>query len=181
MYHKDPASPFHFDHVSFLQWFQISITATLPTEREYNVCSVWSKMGTFQMSFWLCKSTATLLQTIYVFTINKTFEMKYCMKFYLKGHQNYSKTNSKVPKKAYFIEYLGKPKIWLLVFLMSFEIKLHAVPHFKGLINGQNISFQQECGSSFTQPKTHLKSTHFTSYKANVAYILFLGLYLKYT
>ena len=50
---------------------------------------------------------------------------------------------------------------------MPLELELHAVPHFKGLINGQNISGKQECGSTFTQPKTHLKSTHFTSYRAN--------------
>ena len=30
------------------------------------------------------------------------------MKFYLKGHQNYNKSKSKVPKKAYFIKYNGK-------------------------------------------------------------------------
>ena len=56
-------------------------------------CSVWSKMGTFQMSFLLCKSTATLLSTWYVLAINKTFQMRYCMKLYLKGHQKYKQWN----------------------------------------------------------------------------------------
>ena len=42
--------------------------------------------------------------TRYVFTINEIFQMRYCMKFYLKGHQNYNKSKSKVPKKAYFIK-----------------------------------------------------------------------------
>ena len=50
---------------------------------------------------------------------------------------------------------------------MPLEIKLDAVPHLKGLINGENISGRQECGSTFIKPKTHLKSTHFTSYRAN--------------
>ena len=42
---------------------------------------------------------------------------------------------------------------------MSLEIELHAEPHLKGLINGENISGRQECGSTFTKPKTHMKST----------------------
>ena len=50
---------------------------------------------------------------------------------------------------------------------MPLELELHAVPHFKGLINGEKISGRQECVNTFTKPKTHLKSTHFTSYRAN--------------
>ena len=49
---------------------------------------------------------------------------------------------------------------------MPFEIKLHAVSHLKGLIKGKNIFDRQECGSTFTYQKTHLKDTHFTSYRA---------------
>ena len=52
----------------------------------------------------LHKSEKTLLPTKYVFKINETFPMRYCMKFYLKGHQNYNKSKLKVPKKAYFIK-----------------------------------------------------------------------------
>ena len=40
---------------------------------------------------------------------------------------------------------------------MSFEIKLHAVSHLKSLINGQNISGWQECGSTFKYQKIHLE------------------------
>ena len=54
------------------------------------------------MNFLLPKSIATLLPTIYVLTIIETYQMRYCMKFYLKGHQNYNKSN--VPKNAYFIK-----------------------------------------------------------------------------
>ena len=45
-----------------------------------------------------------ILPTRYVFTIYETFQMRYCMKFYLKGHQNYNKSKLKVAKKAYFIK-----------------------------------------------------------------------------
>ena len=34
---------------------------------------VETKMGSFHTSFWLCKSTATLLPTKYVLSINETF------------------------------------------------------------------------------------------------------------
>ena len=40
--------------------------------------------------------------------------------------------------------------LWLVVILMSLEVELHAVPQFKGLINGENISGRQQCGSTFT-------------------------------
>ena len=36
--------------------------------------------------------------------------------------------------------------LWLAVILMPLEIKLHAIPHFKGLINGQSISGWHEWG-----------------------------------
>jgi len=60
--------------------------------------SVWSKMGVFRWVFGYLK--ALLLLTRYVLGINKTLKMRYCTKFYLKGHQNYNKSESKVPKKA---------------------------------------------------------------------------------
>ena len=56
------------------------------------------------MSFFLCKSTVRLLAIIYVLVIIKTFQMRYRMKFYLKGHQNYNMSKSKVLKKAFFIK-----------------------------------------------------------------------------
>ena len=52
----------------------------------------------------LHKSANMLLPTRYVFTIYETFQMSYCMKFYLKGHQSYNKSKLKVAKKAYFIK-----------------------------------------------------------------------------
>ena len=49
---------------------------------------------------------------------------------------------------------------------MPLEIKLHAVPHFKGLIKGKKISGSQERGSTFTKKKTYLKTPRFISYRA---------------
>ena len=40
---------------------------------------------------------------------------------------------------------------------MPLEIELCAVPHLKGLINGQHIPGRQEHGSTFTLQKTYLE------------------------
>ena len=55
------------------------------------------------MNFLLDKSNAMLLPTKYVIAIVQTFQMRYCKKSNLKGHQNYDKLKSKVPKKTYSI------------------------------------------------------------------------------
>ena len=65
-------------------------------------------MTTFHLSLVDTINAAMLLPTRYVLIINMYFEMRYCMKVYLRGHQNYNKSKSKVPKKAYFIK-----KTWI--------------------------------------------------------------------
>ena len=50
---------------------------------------------------------------------------------------------------------------------MSLEIELHVVPHLKDLIDVSNISGQQEHGSMNSIHQAKLKTTHFTSYRAN--------------
>ena len=77
---------------------------TVSEDEYWPIGPVWSKMSTFHMSSLLFKSTVMLLSTRYVLTIYETFKMRYCMKFYLKGHQNYSMSKSKVAKKTYFIK-----------------------------------------------------------------------------
>ena len=70
---------------------QTYVKYTLLAEIEYNICSVWSKMGIFTWVFWYAPVIRNVLG------INETFQMRYCTKFYLKGHQNYNKSKSKVP------------------------------------------------------------------------------------
>ena len=82
----------------------LKIYDTVSEDEYWPIGPVWSKMSTFQLSFILYKSTVMLLPTRYVFTIDETFQMRCCMKFYLKGHQNYNSINSKVAKKTYFIK-----------------------------------------------------------------------------
>ena len=69
---------------------------------------------------------------------------------------------------------------------MPLEIKLHTVPHFKALNSGKDISSQQCYGGTFNIHQTLLKSTYFTSYRANRSSIYWsqciytvLGLRLK--
>ena len=64
--------------------------------------SVWYITGCFLVSFFLCKSTARHLPTRNISTINKTFQMRYYMKFYLKGHQKYKQSNFWLSKYAWY-------------------------------------------------------------------------------
>ena len=68
------------------------------------VASVWSEMSGFQDSFLLCKNAAMSLATEGFLTTNESFQMRYYMKFYAKGHQNCQKSKSKLPKKSVFIK-----------------------------------------------------------------------------
>ena len=49
------------------------------------------QMITIQMSGFLCKSATMPLPTRYILTTIKGFQMGDCIKFYLKGYQNYQK------------------------------------------------------------------------------------------
>ena len=48
-------------------------------------------MGTFQSCVMQCKSAATPILSLGFHTTIEVFQMRYCMMFYLKGHQNYRK------------------------------------------------------------------------------------------
>ena len=51
-----------------------------------------------------CKSAAKPMPSLRFQTTIETFQMRYCMTFYLKGHQNCQKSKLKVPKKSPFIK-----------------------------------------------------------------------------
>ena len=61
-------------------------------------------MGTFQSGLMQCKSAAMPKPGLKIYTTFETFQMRYCMMFYLKVHQNYQKLKKKVPKKSVFIK-----------------------------------------------------------------------------
>ena len=67
--------------------------STLNSINTRPICSVWSKTGTFQRSLVHMKSASITLPTLCVFTTIGSFKMRYCMNFYLKGHQKYEKSN----------------------------------------------------------------------------------------
>ena len=69
----------------------IAVTLVLINTRP--ICSVWSKIDTFQRSLEYIKIASIILLTLYVFATIKSFKMRYCMNFYLKGHQKYEKSN----------------------------------------------------------------------------------------
>ena len=70
----------------------------------------------------------------YVLTTIESFQMRYCTKFYVKGHQNCQKLKSKLRKKSFFSK-LESLNMQLLAALMPLEEKLHTLLHLKALIN----------------------------------------------
>ena len=50
--------------------------------------SVWYEMGGFQDSFAICKNVAMPITTEMFLTTDERFQMRCCIKFYIKGHQN---------------------------------------------------------------------------------------------
>ena len=67
----------------------------------------------------------------------ETFQMSYCMMFYLKGHQNCQKSKLKVLKTSPLVSYTCL-NLSLLEVLMPLEIKHHTVPHLKDLNSGMD-------------------------------------------
>ena len=106
-------------YLSSVKWFMIPVkrhfffyfirsTAVLPQNRSFD--SVWSKIGTLQDCILLCKSAATPLPTLWFLTTNESFQMRHCMNFFFKGHQNCQKSNLKVHEKSCFIKWIWKAK-----------------------------------------------------------------------
>ena len=89
-------------------WINIKGTAVLPQNHSFD--SVWSKIGTLQDCIVLCKSVATPLPTLRFLTTNESFQKRYCMNFFFKGHQNCQKSNLKVHEKSCFIKWIWKAK-----------------------------------------------------------------------
>ena len=78
-------------------------------------------MTTFQHSLVDIIHAAMLLPTRYLLTINETFQMMYCMKFYLKVHQNHTKSQIKSSKKdLFYLEF---------TLTLSLTMKLHNYHH----------------------------------------------------
>ena len=64
-----------------------------PIPLRLNKGNSMQEMTTFQHSLVDTIHAATLLPIRYILTINETFQMRYCMKFYLKEHQTYKEAN----------------------------------------------------------------------------------------
>ena len=94
-----PLSRYRHEILTFLLEKKYTITFT------WNRCgaSLWSKMTTFQIDFLPPKNTGSPLTTSMFNTTCESFQMRYCMTFYLKGHQIYQNSKLKLPKKSAFI------------------------------------------------------------------------------
>ena len=94
--------------VSKFQGIKSKGNDVLPQNRSFD--SVWSKIRTLQDCIVLCKSAAMPLPTLWFLTTNESFQMRYCMNFFFKGHQNCQKSNLKVHEKSCFIKWIWKAK-----------------------------------------------------------------------
>ena len=99
------------------------------------------------------------------FTTNESFQMRYCMTLYLKGHWNYERSNLELlnllNKNALFWNF----QVLSLVFPMPLQLQHYTVPHLKALISGKLEPRGLRCGSTFIQCYVLLKKTYFTSYR----------------
>ena len=82
----------------------VGITNYSPAPLRLNKGHFMQQMTTFQLSLLDTVHAAMLLPATIVLIINETFQMSYCTKFFLRGHQNYNMSNSKVLKKDFFIK-----------------------------------------------------------------------------
>ena len=64
-------------------------------------------------------------------TTCESFQMRYFMTFYLKGHQNYQKCKFK--NRLLLLSKVESLNLKVVAVLMPFEIKRHTVPHLKAL------------------------------------------------
>ena len=81
---KDMKIPIKYHFLSIKKYqgcgLRIRAATSLRTSK-----SKWAKWPQF-LSHFFYENTAMLLPTRYDFTINETFQMRYCMKIYIKGH-----------------------------------------------------------------------------------------------
>ena len=91
----------------------------------------------------ILKSTyhlATLLATLDFKTINESFQMKYCIRIFLKGYKNGKMTKLKVPQNSLFLlSKLRSLKLCPLANLMPLEENPYTVLHLKALKSGQKL------------------------------------------
>ena len=81
----------------------------------------------------------------------ESFQIRYCITFNLKGHQNYQKSKLKIPKSLHSLSKVESLNLQVVAVLMPLEIKCHTLPHLKALAfniecrsgHGQCITFKQ--------------------------------------
>ena len=79
-------------------------TYTNTVKQNPHLVCLWSKMSSFQANFLPPKIAGLPLTTSIFNTICESFQMKFCVTFCLKVHQNYKKSKLKIPKKSSFIK-----------------------------------------------------------------------------
>ena len=90
-------------------------------------------------------------------TTNESFQMRYYVRIFLKGHQNSQRTKCRfltlLNKKWVFLNFLTLP----LEVFMPLEENPYIVPHLKAIISDQIFWGGQRCGSTLSLWNAFLK------------------------
>ena len=93
---------FHLKLFPYVSSLAHTATNTVKWNRHF-VC-LWYKMSTFHTDLLPPKNAGSPMTTSIFNTTCESFQMRYCMTFYLKGHQIYQSSKLKLPKKSAFIK-----------------------------------------------------------------------------
>ena len=134
-------------------------TFTLTPINTRPICSVWSKIGTFQRSLVHMKSPSIIYMSL---PLLRALRWGTVWTFISRGIRN---TKSQTFS---FLDLLNKTGLfcnfwlWHLVTLIPIEIKLHSVPHFKALNSDEDIFGGEGHGRTFKVFCVLSKYLHFT-------------------
>ena len=79
----------------------------------------------------------------------ESFQIRYCITFNLKGHQNYQKSKLKIPKSLHSLSKVESLNLQVVAVLMPLEIKRHTVPYLKALTHSIERRSGHGPGSTF--------------------------------
>ena len=116
-----------FQVIRIILW--LNFLGTQGPKKIQTICFVWCMMVQ-------SKSVAMPFHTRDVLATIESFQMIFCMKFYIKGIRNTSYNTFGFPNFPYKIHFWGNFWFWLLVILIPLETKIQTVPHLKALIIG---------------------------------------------
>ena len=106
--------------------------------KKWSFAYVWSKMETFQVSVFLCKSAIMPLRTSHVFTTTKASKWGTVWKFISKDIEITRSQSQKFQRRPFLVSKFGSGKFWFLIVLIthiSTSKKIWCLTTFKASIS----------------------------------------------